>query len=733
MVIGLILVVTLGPFVDKAIHTDDVLFVRAGQWIQKHPVDFFGGRINWWMSAIPMSAANCNPPMLSYLLAGVASVFGWNEIVLHLAAFGVAWLTALGIYSLARMWCERPLLATLVAVFTPAFLVSSTTLMCDVMMLGLWVWALVLWERALAGGRPCWQQFAGAGMLAGLALLTKYSAIVLLPLLPVLSISRTRRRGWWLVGAILPVLMLAVYELITARMYGRGLFSAAVHYAHSERIEFSGGWRASRIIDLAFAGGSILPLLFFAPWLWRRSALLAGSLLVPGVMLIVFRIWKDVALDSDAPGLMNNWRFLAQLILMTASAVHFLLLVTAEAWHGRDIVTRVLVLWIAAVLCFATVLNWTVNVRSFLPLVPAAAILAVRRLERFRTESLKEGRSLWPLIPAAALALGIATADYQLAGSARTAAAQITTKYKSTDHTLWFEGHGGFQYYMEKLGARPVDAKQTVFQPGDIVVVPEVGIIVPMPPETVGWIEPLAYASSKWIRITGGDKDGKAGFYTANMGPLPFAFGKPLFQNYIILKAFSRVQYTSSAADRQEAQAGQVPDFPKISWITHPRPVYSLSPEVAQRIRAARQLAVQGNTETAIQQYRELLKPDFNNPAALTDLAWILSTTEKPELRNGGVAVQLAGRAVGLTDFRQIQSIQVLAAAYAEAGRFPVAVEVSHIAATLAYLTGQSEIAAYNRKMMGLYSTGKTIASMRPIAGNIPVVPDPGDTPRQER
>ena len=208
LVIGIILVACLGPFVNKAIHTDDVLFVWTGQWIQKHPLDFFGCQVNWWSTAIPMWMANYNPPLLSYFLAGVACLFGWSEIVLHLACLVVAFATAVGIYALAQMWCQRPLLATVVAIFTPAFLVSSTTLMCDVMMLGFWVWALVFWERALGKEHSGWR-FVGAGVLAGLAVLTKYSAINLLPLLLLLGVLRTRKPGWWLLGLAVPLLMLA--------------------------------------------------------------------------------------------------------------------------------------------------------------------------------------------------------------------------------------------------------------------------------------------------------------------------------------------------------------------------------------------------------------------------------------------------------------------------------------------------------------------------------------------
>ena len=158
--------------------------------------------------------------------------------------------------------------------------------------------------------------------------------------------------------------------------------------------------------------------------------------------------------------------------------LHLLLLVATEIWRRRDIVTLTLVLWIGGIIFFATVLNWTINVRSFLPLVPATAILLVRRLETFRGRYRTGIWLLWPLAPAAAIALGVAVADYQLADSARTAATEITAKYKSANHTLWFEGHAAFQYYMEKLGGRPLDMAQSNFQPEDVVVIPEIGIIV---------------------------------------------------------------------------------------------------------------------------------------------------------------------------------------------------------------------------------------------------------------
>jgi tetratricopeptide (TPR) repeat protein len=696
VVIGIILVMCLGPFLNKAIHTDDALFVWTGQWIQKHPADFFGGEVNWWMSALPMWCANYNPPLMSYFLAGVASLFGWNEIALHLACLGVAFLAATGIYSLAQRWCERPLLATLVAIFTPAFLVSSSTLMCDVAMLGFWIWALVLWERALENGRGPWL-FVGAGTLAGLAVLTKYSAVVLLPLLPVLSLLRNRKAGWWWLGLAVPLILLAGYEWVTAGMYGKGLFSAAASYARMHPAGFPGGWKAKGIIGLAFAGGSLLPLLFFAPWLWRPRTWQAGGFVILGILSGIFWLGGDLGLLKENPDLMKHWDFAAQVLLLTAGGLHLLLLVAAEAWQRRDRISVMLTLWIISGLFFAVVLNWTVNARSFLPIVPAAAILLVRRLNAIPGNSRADGWLAWPLIPAAAITLSLVVADGQMADSARTAAKQITAEYKPANHQLWFEGHGAFQYYMEKLGGRPIDVERSVFQPGDVVVVPWLSSgFVTFPPDSVGWIVGSQCRLSSWMNLFGGTEKSAAGFYDANWGPVPFAVGEFPSQEYYVLKVFYLLEWNSQPADRRELRPGDVPSFHDITCLTDERMTFNWQPESLAQVRLAGQYEASGKLEAAIECYRKAVAMDSNNPAALNTLAWTLATTGKPDLRQGQEAVELATRAVELTDARLPAFFKTLAAANTAAGHFSDAREAANVASTLARLTNQKDPIASN-------------------------------------
>ena len=711
IVIGFILVVCLGPFVNKAIHVDDVLFVWAGEWIQHHPTDFFGSEVNIWDSTIPMWKANCNPPLMSYFLAGVASLFGWNEIVLHLACLAVAFAAALGLYSLARMWCERPLLATLIGILTPVFLVSSTTLMCDVLMLALWVWALVVWERALGSEQSRWQ-FVGAGVLAGLAVLTKYSALTLLPLLPILSLLRTRKFGvWWLVGLAVPMLMVAGYEWLTIRMYGQGLLFTAAYFAQTHRIGFPGGWPAKGIIGLAFAGGSLLPLLFLAPWLWRRRTLLAMGVVIFGALLAVFRLCGNLGLlfPWENIKLLDYWDFQLQVMILTAGGLLLVLLVAAEAWQQRDIITMVLVFWILSGLFFAIVLNWTISARSFLPLVPAVVILLVRRLGR-RQPIVRNGWMLGALIPAAVITVSVAMADCRLANSRRTAVEQIVARYKPADHQLWFEGgYGTTQYYMEKLGGQRIDVEQSMLQPGDVVVLSWFNDdVFALPAGSVGWVGYLEPQPRWWMNSVGSEEHSSAGFYGADSGPVPFAIGKLPKQLYYVVKVFSRGQFNSRPVNPQAVRAGDLPKFSRITFKADNKTTSPLNPEVARQLQRAGQLEGEGKIEAAIKTYRQALAVDSNNPVALNNLAWILTTADQPELRDEQEAVKLATRAVELTDRTEPIMIGTLAAAYAETGQFADAVEMANIAVALASVTGQKDVAAKNDKLRSLYAAGLT-------------------------
>jgi tetratricopeptide (TPR) repeat protein len=103
-------------------------------------------------------------------------------------------------------------------------------------------------------------------------------------------------------------------------------------------------------------------------------------------------------------------------------------------------------------------------------------------------------------------------------------------------------------------------------------------------------------------------------------------------------------------------------------------------------------LARQGKTREAMGEFAQaiLLTPDF--AAALNELAWIIATDPRPELRNGGEAVEMASQACDLTGHEQPAMLLTLAAAYAETGRFSEALATAEKGKELAKAKGNQEL-----------------------------------------
>jgi tetratricopeptide (TPR) repeat protein len=86
----------------------------------------------------------------------------------------------------------------------------------------------------------------------------------------------------------------------------------------------------------------------------------------------------------------------------------------------------------------------------------------------------------------------------------------------------------------------------------------------------------------------------------------------------------------------------------------------------------------------ALASRRETIRTKPDDASLLNDAAWILATNPNASVRNGAEAVELARRAAQLTDSKEPMILGTLAAAYAEAGRFPEAVETAQQAQSIA-------------------------------------------------
>ena len=519
----------LVPFLAKPFNMDEPLFLWAARQIQVHPGDPYGFNVNWYGTTMPMSVVTKNPPLACYYLALAAKAFGWSEAALHAAFLLPALAMIWGTYRLARRLCHWPFLATLVTIATPVFLISATTVMCDVTMLAFWVWAVVLWWEGMQQNH-LWKLTA-AGLLIGLAALTKYYGACLVPLLATFSLIDRRRPGWWILRLFIPLAMLFVYQLATVLLYRHPLFASATGYALSIKGQYGSSGMATILTGLAFTGGCLAVAFFFAPLLWRTRLLTVFAAVVALISIAILILATLTQKHNRLPGVTGPFMEI-QIVVWAIGGAWVLALTLAEIWTRRDASSWLLGLWILGTVTFAAMFNWVANGRSLLPVAPAVGILLVRQLER----NILAGRETWPrgvmicLAAGGALALLTARADFQLASAVRQSARQVWARYGHATRPLWFQGHWGFQYYLEALGASALDLEHSVADPGDHLAIPRNNSNLFDPnrfsanPQKLTLRETLMFPGpsllTTWNETLG------AGFYASVWGPLPFVFGR---------------------------------------------------------------------------------------------------------------------------------------------------------------------------------------------------------------
>jgi 4-amino-4-deoxy-L-arabinose transferase-like glycosyltransferase len=291
--LAMVTVAALLPFLAKPFNIDDPLFVWAARQIQAHPGNPYGFNLEWGFKEFPMAKVTENPPLACYYLALAAEIFGWNEAGLHFAFLLPAIAVILGTCRLGRHFCRSPGLAALLTLFTPVFLVSSATVMCDVLMLAFWVWAVAFWVEGIE--RKSFAALAGAGLLVSLAIVTKYYAVCLIPLMAVHGLISSRRPGRWALSLLIPVTTICIYQLATSSLYGAGLLGAAAHYAAFAKVHYGFSKVSACLIGLTFTGGCVATAIFFAPLIWRRTpALLA----VMAISVIIFAFIARTAMQN---------------------------------------------------------------------------------------------------------------------------------------------------------------------------------------------------------------------------------------------------------------------------------------------------------------------------------------------------------------------------------------------------------------------------------------------------
>jgi 4-amino-4-deoxy-L-arabinose transferase-like glycosyltransferase len=447
--------------VTKPVHIDDTLYLSIARWIVGHPLDPYGGPINWQQFPQPAYEVSISPPLLSYLYAGVIAVAGENIALLHLTMIPWVLLAGWALYGLGQRSADAGVATAVLVLLGPAVTVGMN-LMLDVPLLACMAAAVECLLRGLERNKGAARWYAGAGLFGAAGVLIKFPALALVPIFVVAAVRR--RRFGPIVAAAGPLAALAAWQAVSRTLYGASQVQAGLSFLG----QFRSGL-ARQVVERTLTMFAIVawtfPVWVLAPArLSRRGWIIAGL----GAGLAV------AAAEALAPARHSAryWAGLPFLAGVALGAFSFAAGVLPAARReanpaGRSGIDRSLLwVWILGVIAIVIPFGPFVAVRSFLPLQPPLVMLLLsgRRLSR----ALLAATIGLAAIPGVLLAL----VDHHWAACYPATARRLAAELGASGRPILFLGHWGWQYYAERAGFRPWDARWHDAPTGAIVIIP---------------------------------------------------------------------------------------------------------------------------------------------------------------------------------------------------------------------------------------------------------------------
>lgn len=192
----------------KPLHVDDTTYYFDAAQIAAHPLDPYGHVLLYFSDPLPALHVLA-PPVLPYWWATALRLFGERPLLWKLWLFPFALLFTASLAGLLRRFAPTTATPLLIAlVLSPVFL-PSLNLMIDIPALALSLAALALFMRACDGDSPALAVLAG--LTAGMAMQTKYTALLAPPIMLIYALHRGKLR-LGLAAALAAGLLFAAWE-----------------------------------------------------------------------------------------------------------------------------------------------------------------------------------------------------------------------------------------------------------------------------------------------------------------------------------------------------------------------------------------------------------------------------------------------------------------------------------------------------------------------------------------
>jgi 4-amino-4-deoxy-L-arabinose transferase-like glycosyltransferase len=451
------------PFLDKPFHIDDTLMLLLAGNVVENPLDPYAGSVDW--HGVPEShlTTETSPPLWNYYLAPFLSGWGASEVALHAAMLPFFVLLAAATLWLARRFSGAPWWVLLFVMASPGVVVSGNV-MRDIPASALFAAALA---ATVAGtDRRDSRRLLLGGLLAGMAILTKYSAAVLIPLIALYPVLRRRPRlaAW----CVVPIAIVALWNLLSQLVYGEPHLLSVMKF--SDR--FSDDWTLNLVRAFPVLGSLVYlsPLLLLHAFA-RRDWIAAAGAPVPGLAASLAQLGLQDSLDLQ----FVFWSLMGGVLLWVLMVAGIRAGIAWLEYAGDDEASDslFLVAWACAPLFFSVIFPSFQAVRHLLPALPALVLLGIRYLQIDSASPPLRKAFVAPILALqTAMAFLVATADYEYAAAYREFAANAAQRWGEGVAATGFVGHWGWLFYAERAGLVKVHAAGPLPEPLERIVVP---------------------------------------------------------------------------------------------------------------------------------------------------------------------------------------------------------------------------------------------------------------------
>jgi 4-amino-4-deoxy-L-arabinose transferase-like glycosyltransferase len=507
-------------FLTKAFHIDDTFTITISRAISQNPLH-------------PSCSWGSNPIILGYYFAPLIRLFGESEWVMHLFYLPFTILAVAAMYFISLRFTGCGMLPALSLFLTPAFLISSQSIMLDIPLLAFSLAALAVFIWGIDNNQR--GLLFCSGVLVSIAVLIKYSGLLFIGVMAIYAVCAGKRRA--LLYLCIPLLLFAGWAYFNLAFYKIFPFIGAAITRFNEMIA-AGLWHIlyKRFFTLLsfLSGTSLLPFIFL-PLLLRDKSnllLLLASLPVAALPFIERSLLEEYGcFEKAALAVFVTTSFFIIFWIIKGVVIS----VSRQAKDSRDI--AFLALWFAILAVFITLIQF-ISARFIMLLFPPLIMLLFKGVRGIKLASAARGTVIAASTAMAVLSVALAIGDYYFAGIYRDSVFKLSSLVKDKEKAVFSQATysdfyaWGYSYYVsraypndnyltkENISAAPYPFYTMLSQEQGVLPIvlerirhPEREYLVDEPPLTC-----YAYYSNLLLH----NRKHRVGFYSYDWGFLPF-------------------------------------------------------------------------------------------------------------------------------------------------------------------------------------------------------------------